>query len=163
MATPTQIKDRLVLNWSEISGVVTSLDDYPNDDLPFEDAELPAAVTRLMSSELGPVRVTRRHTASGIILERWEISTILHVCALDKMDALAPNTTEMELCEPFLRSPAAYFAQHDRLHTASLNDLVYGSEAQNNTGIVKIIRPKVVYWGIVYTLPVLEEFYYGYD
>ena len=158
MATPTEMKDRLVLNWAEIDGVTTSVDDYPNDDLPFEDAELPAAITRLMSAELGPVRVTRSYLASHLVVERWEIPTILHVCRLQKMDALAPNTAEMELCEPFLRSPAAYFVEHDRLHTDELNDLVYGTELQSNTGIVKIIRPKVAYWGIVYTLPVLEEF-----
>jgi hypothetical protein len=162
MTTPTQIKDRLVTLWGLISGVTTSQDDYPENDLPFDTNQMPAAVTRLVSTQLGPVTVQRTYRASGLALERWTIPTILHVGIVSKMDALAPNTTEMEACEPFLQTPAQFFAAHDRLgYGVTYADMVFGTELMNNSGIIKIERPQATYWGIVYTLTVLEEFSYG--
>jgi hypothetical protein len=167
MATPTEIKNRLVTLWGHVSGITTAVDDYPNDDLPFEAAELPAVVIRLVSTQLGAVTVTRTPYAGGIIRERWTIPAVLHVGVVSKMDALAPNTTEMEACEPFLRSPAVFFANSTRLGYVdfvtpanNLTDLVYDSEPLSNTGILKIERPKVSYWGLLYTHTILEEFYY---
>jgi len=157
MATPTQIKDRIVTMLAQVEGVTTSLDDYQAQDAPFTDAQLPVAVTRLVSTQQGPVTATRTHIAAGIILERWQIPIILHVKRASNTDVLSPNTAEMEACEPFLRSIPLFFLQHPRLKPA----LVYDTEPMANTGIVRIDRPGIVYWGIVFNLPVLEEVTYG--
>lgn len=151
MATPTEIKDRLVALWALVDGITTSVDDYPNDDLPFEDAELPAVVTRLVSTQLGPVVVTRTELARGLIQERWQIPAVIHVARIENADVLAPNTTEMELCEPFLTEPALFFLDRQRLgdHETALPDLVTDSDPLANTGIVKIERPGASYWGVV--------------
>lgn len=163
MATPSQIKDRIVLVAGQVPGIATSLDDYPDKE-PFEDHELPAMVTRLVSTQLAQVRVTRQHMYTGLWIERWEIPLVLHVTHCDNDDVLAPNTAEMEACEPFLRSVPAYFAGTDRLScsecTPPLSALVYDIEPMQSTGIIRIARNSASYWGIAFTLPVLEEVNY---
>lgn len=166
MTTPSAIKDRIVALMARVDGIVTSIDDYPEDNRPFEDHELPAAVTRLVSTQLAQVRVTRTELASGILLERWEIPTVVHVAVCSNEDPLSPNTAEMEACEPFLRSVPLYFAQRRRLDAPAddplpaLGELVYDTDPMQNTGIIRIAREETSYWGIAFTLPVLEEVTY---
>jgi len=157
--TPSQIKDRVRLLVGQVSGVASSQDDYLPQDAIFSSTQLPAAVTWLHSTQFAPLRVTRREAYEGTVIERWEIPIILHVCVASNTDVLSPNTTEMELCEPFLRSVPSYFLQRKRLHCAALGlgDLVYDTEPMASSGVIKIERPKVTYWGVVYILPVLEE------
>lgn len=166
MTTPSEIKDRLVALMARVDGITTSVDDYPEDLRPFEDAELPAAVTRLVSTQLAQVRMSRTRLSQGIMLERWEIPIVLHTAVCDNQDPLSPSTTEMEVAEPFLRSVPLYFAQRPRLHAPAdaplpaLGELVYDTEPMQNTGIIRIAREETSYWGIVFTLPVLEEVTY---
>lgn len=152
MATPAQIKDRIVALVGQVSGITTSLDDYPAGDTPFTDAQLPAAVTRLMH-----VPTTRRWLAAGIYLERHAFTVVLHVADCSNIDVLAPNTTEMESCEVFKHSIPAYFADRPRLHGTGLSEMVYDSELMSDTGIIRIERAGLSWWGIVFTLPVTEE------
>lgn len=152
MATPSQIKDRIVALMAQVSGVTTSVDDYPLGDIPFIDPQLPAAVTRLLHAP-----ATRRWLGSGVYVERRLFTVILHVAAIDNVDVLAPDTTVMETCEVFLDRVPRFFADRNRLHGTGLSELVYDSELMGDGGIVRIERSGLSWWGVVFTLPVLEE------
>lgn len=164
MATPSEIKDRIVTLMGRVSGVTTSLDDYPEDQRPFEDDELPVAVTRLISTNLAQVRVSRQTLFPGCVLERWEIPVVLHVKVCTNEDPLGPNTAEMEACEPFLRSVPAYFLARPRLHdnddTPALAEMVYDTEPMVSTGVIRYTREETSYWSVIFTLSVLEEVNY---
>jgi hypothetical protein len=153
MATPSQIKDRIVALMAQVTGVTTSVDDYPAGDVPFTDAQLPAAVTRLLHAP-----ATRRWLSGGIGLERRVYTVILHVAVIDNVDVLAPDTTVMETCEVFLDRVPKFFAARNRLHGTALAELVYDSELMSDGGIIRIERSGLSWWGLVFTLPVLEEF-----
>lgn len=154
MATPTEIKDRIVTLMGQVSGVTTSLDDYLSKDDPFTDAQLPAAITRLLH-----VPTTRTWLSADTYLERHAFQIILHVAVCSNVDVLAPNTTEMELCEPFKHSVPYFFAQraHQRLGGTGLADMVYDTELVSDGGIIRIERSGLSWWGFAFTLPVIEE------
>lgn len=152
MVSPSAIKDRIVTLMGEVSGVTTSLDDYPDKDDPFTGAQLPAAVTRLLH-----VPTTRRWLSSGIYLERHVFTIPLHVAVVSNVDVLAPDTSVMEQCEVFKASVPAFFAARPRLRGTGLSEMVYDSELMGDGGIVRIERSGLSWWGIVFTLPVLEE------
>ena len=152
MATPSEIKDRIVLLMAQVSGVTTSLDDYPVRDEPFTDAQMPVAVTRLLH-----VPTTRRWLSSMTYLDRHVFTAILHVATIDNVDVLAPDTTTMETCEVFKHSVPYFFAGRPRLHGTGLSEMVYDTELMSDGGIIRIERSARSWWGIVFTLPVIEE------
>lgn len=152
MSTPSQIKDRIVTLMAEVSGVTTSLDDYPAGDAPFTAAELPAAVTRLLH-----VPTTRQWLTTDTYIETHTFTIILHVSICSNVDVLAPNTTEMEQCEAFKYSVPAFFAARNRLNGTDLSDMVYDSGLMSDGGIIRIERSGLSWWGIVFTLPVQED------
>lgn len=145
MATPAQIKDRIVSMTGAVSGITTALDDYPNDNQPFTDAELPAAVTRLYQAS-----ATREDYANDM----WLVTRSFQVqVVVSKVPdgAIVPDTTTMETVETFLRDIPRYFAQR-----RTLNNLVQDTQLMSDTGIIRIIRDTQEYWGVVFTLPVVE-------
>lgn len=152
MATPSQIKDRIVALMAQVSGVTTSADEYPAGDVPFTAAQLPAAVTRLLHAP-----ATRRWLSSGIYIERRVFTILLHVAVCANVDVLAPDNTTMETCEVFLDSVPRFFADRNHLNGTGLSELVYDSELMSDGGIIRIERSGLSWWGIVFTLPVLEE------
>ena len=153
MATPSEIKDRIVILAGNVSGVTTSLDDYPEGEPPFTTAQLPAMVTRLYQAP-----ATRAFLSSDMYTVTRTFTMLLHV-AETKEEVLDPDTATMESCETFLRLVPNYFAQRNRLGDATtpLADMVYDCELMRDEGIRKILRDKKAYWGVVFRLPVIES------
>lgn len=153
MATPTEIKDRIVVLAGQVSGVTTTLDDYPEAIPPFQDAALPAMVTRLMQAP-----AQRQFLSSDMYLVTRTFTMLLHV-AETRDEVLFPDTATMESCEAFLSSVPKYFAERIRLGdpVTGLSDLVYDCQLMADGGIQKIIRESQAYWGVVFRLPVVES------
>lgn len=148
-ATVAQLKDRIVTMWGQVSGIVTSADDYLPGDATYTAAQLPAAVTRPIQ-----IRATRTRIGAGVYRVRREFTTILHVSLVSTVSALTPDTTQMELCETYLITGPEYFLAHSRLeHNDS--GLAFGTEPMSDSGVIRIVREGADYWGILFTLPVI--------
>lgn len=148
MATITTVKNRIVLMCSRVSGIVTSQDDYLAGGAAFTAAQLPAAITR-------PIQVSGRRfrLANGLYRVQRNFTTILHVSIVSTVSALTPDTTQMELCETYMDSVPDYFIAHPRLEDSDAG-LVFGSDPMTDSGVIRIVREGVDYWGVVFTLPV---------
>ena len=149
-STPAQIKDRIVALMAQVSGVTASVDDYPAQDAPF--TTLPTAVTRLLH-----VPTTRRWLTADTYIERHLFTVLLHVAVCANVDVLAPDTVVMETCEVFKYDVPKFFAARPRLHGTALAEMVYDSELMSDGGIIRNERSGLSWWGIVFTLPVLED------
>lgn len=149
-ATPTQVKNRVVALYALIAGITTSLDDYPEDGLAFEDAELPVAITTL-----GPATNTA-FSKSGFIMTRT-VTTHLLVASVEGSQSF-PDTSAMEAVEPFMVSVPLFFSSRQQLDdpatglSALVRNCTLPSEQEPGPG--RFAYGGVDYWGLVLNMQV---------
>lgn len=145
MATLSEIKDRIVTLCGQVSGIVTALDDYPEDNEPFVASELPAIVVRV-----GPATYAAQSAHRLMVTRQFQL--ILHVAHIGD-DVQDPDTDALEAVEPYLARIATYFGQHPRLHLPGTdNGLVVRSAMGGDGGIGGFNINSARYMGSTLTL-----------
>lgn len=149
MATtsPTTMKNRLVALWLLISGVTTSIDDYPEDGKAFKDAELVVAITRLGQAANSAL------TKSSFLMTRT-VTTHL-IVARASSSRPSPDTSAMEAVEAYMERVPLFFAARPQLQNPAtglgplVNSITLPSEQEPGPG--RFAFGGVEYWGLLYT------------
>ena len=148
MATPSQVKDRVVALYALISGVTTSIDDYPEDGLAFEDAELVVAITFLRPSINTPF--TKR-----AFIKTQTLETHLFVAPAEAAQSY-PDTSAREAVEAYQISVPLFFVARQQLDdpATGLGTLVRNITLPNETepGPGRLPFSGVDYWGLIFTM-----------
>lgn len=143
MTTVSAIKNRLVAIYGDISGIVTALDTYPDNNLPFENAELPAVVVRLV-----PDATNERLGARSFKMTRT-FQAILHLQTTSG-DWLLPDNTAEESAEPFMVSVPLAFCNAPHLERSDVG-LALSADVPDCNGPVLIEKDGGRYIGLVFT------------
>jgi len=149
-STPTTIKNRIVAMFALISGITTSLDDYPEDGKAFQAAELPVAITFLGAA------TNTRLSGRAFVMSRSLTTHLL----IAKASSSRPNpdTSAMEAVEAFQVSVPLYFADKPQLQDPanSLNAIVRNTTlpSEQEPGPGRIPFGGVDYWSLVFTFQV---------
>lgn len=110
-ATPAQLKARLVDLYELISGIVTVTDDWPQDNKPFSDAQLPAVIVQMGRA------TNEKQSAANFLMTRPYFGILL--AARIPNDVKIPDAETLASVDPFLISVPRFFMAHQRLE---LND-----------------------------------------
>ena len=149
-STPTAIKNQLVTMWGLISGVTTSLDDYPEDGKSFATAELVVAITTL-----GPATNTR---ASGRAFTMTRSITTHLIVAEAQSSRPVPDTSAMEAVEVYMTRVPLYFADKPNLQDpanslgAIVRNCTLPSEQEPGPG--RFAFGGLNYWGLLFNYEV---------
>ena len=149
-STPTAIKNQLVTMWGHITGITTTLDDYPEDGKAFADAELPVAITFLGAASNAPM--------SGRAITMTRSVTTHLLIARASGSRPNPDTSAMEAVEPFMVRVPLYFADKRNLQDPanSLGAIVRNATipSEQEPGPGRIPFGGVDYWSLVFTYQV---------
>lgn len=110
-ATPAQIKQRFIDLYTLVPGIVTVVGDWPQDNKPFKESELPAIVV-----QMGRATNTRQ-SATNFIMSRPYYGVLL--AARLPNDDKIPDEETLASVDPFLVSIPRFFMARPRLQ---LND-----------------------------------------
>ena len=141
--TVTQIKNQIVTLCGLISGIATALDDYPEDNEPFTNAELPAIVVRV-----GAATYEKQSAHRLMVSRTYQI--IVHIERITE-DVQDPDTAALEAVEPFLLSVATYLSAHPRLDNDD-SGLAVSTTLQGDNGPPRIVKEGADYRGTVLNL-----------
>jgi len=151
MAQPTvsQIKARIAALCATIPGIVKVLDAYPDDERPFEAAELPAVIVRVSWQATN----TRESNDAYLMTMPY----ILEVdVALSASSTALVNEAALEATEPWIVTIPAFFGKRRRLQ---LNDAGLACECGMAQLVAssRSVRSSVSYARLFFRMPVMTR------
>jgi hypothetical protein len=142
-ATTSQVWTRIVTLCGLIEDIETALKDWPEDNEPLAEYQLPAIVVKI-----GAATYIEQSKHRMMVSRQWQLFLAVTHVADDVQD---PDIDAVELVEPYLMSVATFFGARPRLENSDAG-LVIGSSIAGDDGIGRFNMNSASYMGSIMIL-----------
>jgi hypothetical protein len=144
-ATLAQVRARIVTLCGLIDGIETAVDDYPEDNEPFAEYQLPAIVVRP-----GPATYDVQNRRRMMVTRAWQLQLLVMHVADDVQD---PDTEAYEATEPYIMAVMEHFGSRPRLENSDAG-LAVVARIEGDGGIGGFNLNSARYMGSTMTLSI---------